>query len=181
MQVVDFVEGIDTAFPVGSPVRPLVLHDMHRLDIVELEMVGHFAQKVAQRHDIVVHRDEDQPCGDLAAHLLEVGAVAQDIRMEGVCIGDALVLAVEAESPTVEGADELAGAAEFAQHQLAAAVRADIVEGIGPAILAAHDDKRFAADLEAEPVSRVRNVANHPGKQPGAGEHTIPLRLPELA
>ena len=179
VQVVDFIECIDPAFPVGRPVRAFVLYDMHLVDVVQGKMIAHLTQPFASGRYIVIHRNEDQSGHFLAANGFEIGAMTQDIGIECLFVGYGDILAVQREFPAVERTGELVSRTEIGQRNLAAAMRADIVMRPDPAIAVAHHDEGFGSDVISKPVPFLGYIADDTGQQPGAGEHLVPFRPPD--
>ena len=101
-----------------------------------------------------------------------------ELRLEAVLVGDAVELAVDAETPGVERAGELGDAAAFVQRDRIRAVRARVVEGADAAVLLAHDHEALVAVIEDGVVAFLGNVRRHAGQQPHARPQQLPFLLP---
>src|SRR5262249_29981560 len=82
--------------------------------------------------------------------------------------------------PRVIAAAERRRAPASGLAQTIPAVEADVVVSVEPPCAIARDDDRLGADLEGEPVSRLRDVALPAGEQPDTGPHALPLEAGEL-
>jgi hypothetical protein len=87
--------------------------------------------------------------------------------------------AVEAVAPIVIGADQASAPRAGSNHQLQAAVAADIVEGPQLTLLAAHQDDRAAGHRDRHDVARRRQLVGKARKRPAAGEDPVLLELQE--
>jgi hypothetical protein len=130
---------------------------------------------------LAVHVDEDDAAERVAADFRHARAVRDQLRVEGVFVGDVRELAVEAELPAVEGAGEAADAAALVQADLVAAMRADVVERLDRAIGLANDHELLSADFESHVVAFFGDVRGHPSQQPDARPQVLGLLLHELA
>ena len=110
-QVVRLVERIDAGLPVRRPFGAHVMHDVHLLDLVILDVAGRQTDRVAQRRRLAVHVHEDDAAEHFATDLAQTGAVLDERRGERVLVADALELAVEAVLPAMKCARELRDAA----------------------------------------------------------------------
>ena len=101
--------------------------------------------------------------------------MAKCFRAERVFVRHRRDGAVQPEAPAVERAGEAADRAEIGKHQLAAAVRADIIMRLQAAVLEADDDKAFRADFEPHEIAILAHVARRASQQPGLRPHPVPF------
>ena len=181
VEVIGFGESVYPALPVSTPIGLAVLDDVHLVDLVEFELRQDRCEPRFQRLNVGVHRDEYQASGNLAANRGQVAIVAQHFGPERVGIGYRDILTLQAEFPAVEGAAELADRSERAAHQARSAVRADIVMGMDVAIVAAHDEKAFGADVEGREIARFADIGHRAGDQPALREHAVPFGRRKVA
>jgi hypothetical protein len=103
------------------------------------------------------------------------------LRFEAVLVGDAVELAVDAETPGVEGTGELGDAAALVQRDRVRAMRACVEEGADAAVLLPHDHEALVAVIEDGVVTFFWNVRGHAGQQPHARPQQLPFLGHELA
>ena len=157
--------------PTSYSVR---LADRSAAEVEPVEVLDEIAELVAQRRPLRRQVDEDEALPGLEPDRREaVRLEAEVVEILGVLGPDELAL--EVVDPGVVRALEADDPAARLLDHGGAAVAADVVEGVQPAVAIADDDEVLAVDLDEQVRARIRGVLLAGDEDPVPAQDLAPL------
>ena len=162
---------LDVELPVAVEVVVLAAHQLEGLEPVRAELLRQIAEPRFEVHAVVREADEDESGPDAEPDRGEAAALPVEPArlLHAAAAGER---AVEPVGPGVVGADDGAAAPGVVE-QPGAAMAAGVGQGPDPAVVAAHHDRRPAAEIEYAVVAGVRDLVGPPDEVPAPGEDPV--------
>ena len=177
--VVGLVEVVEHHLPVAGQPHAVGHGAPPRVDVAQLPFVPDRPQVLLQAHALRVHVDPDEAGEGLAAQLSQAHLAARVAFREIVLVGRKVEFAVGQVGPTVVLADEALDAALVVLNERVAAMLADVVERLHPAVLLADHEDLLRPHRLHLPIAGIGQLRLAAEQQPDLGPHALLLLLEE--